>query len=149
MSKSKNIQILTFSDDTSMQRMLRQRLEREGYNVSGSPVTAEGLALLSEKQFDIVIINVEPSIDVAALTELRTKLKAETRVAILTSTNTGDISKVTDASRRPHVITKPFDVEDLVGWVNKAAKERPSSPLESTGSATTPADHIPRNDSTR
>ena len=55
MNEPTGSQVLVVDDDASMQRMLRQRLEREGYAVHTAPNGEEGLDLIRKEVFNLII----------------------------------------------------------------------------------------------
>ena len=59
MKEPSGPQVLVVDDDPSMQRMLRTRLEREGYNVVTAADGDEGLELIRRHVFNLVITDIE------------------------------------------------------------------------------------------
>ena len=52
-------QVLVVDDDPSMQRMLKTRLEREGYGVVSAADGEEGLDLIQKQFFNLVITDMK------------------------------------------------------------------------------------------
>lgn len=122
-------QVLVVDDDASMQRMLRQRLEREGYAVHTAPNGEEGLNLVRKEVFNLIITDMRmPKLRGDELVKAVAEFNPNIPIIVMTA-----YAEVDEAVRLMrdgiyHYVTKPFDVEDLLTKVKKALdKQRTTS----------------------
>jgi two-component system response regulator GlrR len=125
MSETTVPHILVVDDDVSMQRMLRHRLEREGYHVSTASDGEEGVTVIRDGVFNLVITDMRmPKLRGEDLVEAVASFNPEIPIIVMTA-----FAEVQEAVKLMqdgiyHYITKPFDVEDLVHKVNKALERQ-------------------------
>jgi two-component system response regulator GlrR len=115
-------------DDASMQRMLRQRLEREGYAVQTAPNGEEGLDLIRKEVFNLIITDVRmPKLGGDEL--VRAVAQFNPNIPIIVMTAFGEVDQAVQLMQDGvyHYFTKPFDVEDLVVKVKKALDKQITS----------------------
>lgn len=116
-------QVLIVDDDPSMQRMLKTRLEREGYHVVAANDGDEGLELIRKQVFNLVITDMKmPKLRGDELARSITQFNPDIPVIIMTAY--GEVSEAVRLMRDGvyHYLTKPFDVEVLVEKVQKAVE---------------------------
>jgi len=121
MNEPTGSQVLVVDDDASMQRMLRQRLEREGYAVQTAPNGEEGLDLIRKEVFNLIITDVRmPKLGGDEL--VRAAVQFNPNIPIIVMTAFGEVNEAVQLMQDGiyHYFTKPFDVEDLVAKVKKA-----------------------------
>ncbi len=121
-------QVLVVDDDASMQRMLRQRLEREGYAVQTAPNGEEGLNLIRKEVFNLIITDVRmPKLGGDELA--RAVAQFNPNIPIIVMTAFGEVNEAVQLMQDGiyHYFTKPFDVEDLVVKVKKALDKQITS----------------------
>ncbi len=125
MKEPSGPQVLVVDDDPSMQRMLRNRLEREGYNVVTASDGDEAIDMIRNEVFNLVITDMKmPKVKGDDLARSITQFNPDIPVIVMTA-----YADVNDAVRLMqdgvfHYVTKPFDVEDLVGRVKKAVDKQ-------------------------
>ncbi len=121
MNEPTGSQVLVVDDDASMQRMLRQRLEREGYAVHTAPNGEEGLDLIRKEVFNLIITDLRmPKLRGDEL--VRAVAQFNPNIPIIVMTAYAEVDEAVQLMRDGiyHYVTKPFDVEDLVTKVKKA-----------------------------
>ena len=114
-------QLLIVDDDPSMQRMLKTRLEREGYNVVAASDGDEGLDLIRKQVFNLVITDMKmPKLKGDELVRSIGQFNPDIPIIIMTAY--GEVNEAVRLMQDGvyHYLTKPFDVEDLVEKVQKA-----------------------------
>ena len=127
MNEPNGSQVLVVDDDASMQRMLRQRLEREGYAVQTAPNGKEGLNLIRKEVFNLIITDVRmPKLGGDELA--RAVAQFNPNIPIIVMTAFGEVNEAVQLMQDGiyHYFTKPFDVEDLVAKVKKALPVAPA-----------------------
>ncbi len=128
MNEPTGSQVLVVDDDASMQRMLRQRLEREGYAVQTAPNGQEGLDLIRKEVFNLIITDVRmPKLGGDELVRAVAQFNPDIPIIVMTA-----FGEVNEAVQLMQVgiydyFTKPFDVEDLVVKVKKALDKQLTS----------------------
>jgi two-component system response regulator GlrR len=121
MNEPTGSQVLVVDDDASMQRMLRQRLEREGYAVQTAPNGEEGLNLIRKEVFNLIITDMRmPKLRGDEL--VRAVAQFNPNIPIIVMTAYAEVDEAVQLMQDGiyHYVTKPFDVEDLVVKVKKA-----------------------------
>jgi len=121
MNEPTGSQVLVVDDDASMQRMLRQRLEREGYAVQTAPNGEEGLDLIRKEVFNLIITDLRmPKLRGDEL--VRAVSQFNPNIPIIVMTAYGEVNEAVELMQDGiyHYVTKPFDVEDLVLKVKRA-----------------------------
>ena len=116
-------QVLIVDDDVSMQRMLRTRLEREGYHVVTASDGDEGLNLIRKHVFNLVITDMRmPKVKGDELARSITQFNPDIPVIVMTAY--GEVSEAVRLMQDgvSYYMTKPFDVEELVQRVRKAVE---------------------------
>jgi two-component system response regulator GlrR len=125
MSEPTGPQILIVDDDASMQRMLRHRLEREGYRVATASDGEQGISAIRQEAFSLVITDMRmPRLQGDELVKAVSSFNPEIPVIVMTAY--GEVQEAVRlmADGVYHYVTKPFDVEDLVHRVNKAIERQ-------------------------
>ncbi len=123
MTEPTGPQILIVDDDASMQRMLRHRLEREGYRVATASDGEEGINAIRQDAFSLVITDMRmPRLQGEELVKAVSNFNPEIPVIVMTAY--GEVGEAVRLMQDGiyHYVTKPFDVEDLVHRVNKAVE---------------------------
>lgn len=114
-------QVLIVDDDASMLRMLRHRLERDGYTVMTAANGEEGIGLIRQEVFNLVITDLKmPKLRGDELARAVAQFNPEIPVIVMTA-----YAEVNEAVKLMqdgifHYVTKPFDVEDLMTKVKMA-----------------------------
>jgi DNA-binding response OmpR family regulator len=118
--------ILVVDDDIQILEMLRQTLEREGYEVIGSPDGKEGLRLYREAPTDLIITDlIMPEKEgIEMIMELRRDFPDVKIIAISGGGRVGPENYLSIAKQlgAMHTFTKPVGREELLGVVRELLK---------------------------
>jgi len=121
MTRSK---ILIIDDEKLVRWSLQQKLSREGYEVESSPTGEEGLNLIRNDGYDLVLLDLRlPGMDgVQVLQEIK-KLEREIAVIMLTA-DTG-IARAVECVRlgAHNYLCKPFEYEEVRVALEKARED--------------------------
>jgi two-component system response regulator GlrR len=132
MEEPRGPQVLVVDDDANMLRMLRHRLEREGYKVATAGDGEEGINLIQNEVFNLVITDLKmPKLRGDELARAVAKFNPEIPVIIMTAY--GEVTEAVQLMQDGvfHYVTKPFDVEELMGRVKRALdKHRTTSEVK-------------------
>lgn len=109
--------ILVVDDDRFLLENLRKLLSREGYDTEGATSGEEGLNLLSQSSFDLVVLDVGlPGID-GITTCRRLRARWHTPVIMLTARSDSMDKVIGLEVGADDYLTKPFDGHELVARV--------------------------------
>ncbi|HUJ08904.1 MAG TPA: sigma-54 dependent transcriptional regulator [Verrucomicrobiae bacterium] len=116
--------VLIIDDEKLVRWSLQQKLSREGYEVESSPTGEEGLNLIREDGYDLVLLDLRlPGMDgVQVLQEIK-KLEKEIAVVMLTA-DTG-IARAVECVRlgAHNYLCKPFEFEEVRVALEKARED--------------------------
>ena len=116
--------VLVIDDEKLVRWSLQQKLMREGYDVETAPTGEEGINLIREDGFDLVLLDLRlPGMDgVQVLQEIK-KMEKEVAVVMLTA-DTG-ISRAVECVRlgAHNYLCKPFDFDEVRVALEKAREE--------------------------
>ncbi|MEI6083766.1 MAG: sigma-54 dependent transcriptional regulator [Verrucomicrobiota bacterium] len=116
--------VLIIDDEKLVRWSLEQKLTREGYEVESAPTGEEGLNMIREDGFDLVLLDLRlPGMDgVQVLREIR-KLEREIGVVMLTA-DTGLAQAVECVRLGAHnYLTKPFEFDQVKVALEKARED--------------------------
>jgi DNA-binding NtrC family response regulator len=115
------IKVLIIDDEKLVRWSLQQKLSKEGYEVESAPTGEEGLNLIREDGYDLVLLDLHlPGMDgVQVLQEIK-KLEKEIGVVMLTA-DTG-IARAVECVRlgAHNYLCKPFDFDEVRVALEKA-----------------------------
>ena len=118
------IKILIIDDEKLVRWSLQQKLSKEGYEVESAPTGEEGINLIREDGYDLVLLDLRlPGMDgVQVLQEIR---KLEKEVAVIMLTAETAISRAVECVRlgAHNYLCKPFDFEEVRVAVEKARED--------------------------
>jgi two-component system response regulator GlrR len=117
--------ILVVDDDETILKLIRMRLEVEGYEVTTATGSQEALALAREKGFDIALLDYKlADKNGVALMEDLLHLDREMPVIILTAY--GTIKGAVEALKKGAYgyLTKPFDYDELLLQIRNCSEKR-------------------------
>ncbi len=117
-------EILVVDDELDMRVAVREALKRKGYSVDVAADGSEGLSMLAEKSYVMVISDVKmPGMDGIEL--LREIKQREPHIPVLIMSAYGTIERAVEAVKEGAVdfILKPFDLEALESLVERSLKD--------------------------
>ncbi len=111
--------ILVIDDDRQMRQMLRQMLERQGYEVVDAPNGKEGIELCRQFSIDLIITDIimPEKEGVATIIELRRDFPDVKIIAISGGSRGIDSQSCLSYAKAlgvSHRFTKPFDRKELL-----------------------------------
>ncbi len=119
------IDILIIADDPASMQELRTRFQEEGYGVTCCLSKDKGLAALAEKEFDVVIIDLEhESIDEFTLLRRTKEHSPATEVIIITASASVEIAVEAIKEGAFHYLPKPFNLDEVLFLVKNALDKR-------------------------
>ncbi len=125
--------ILVVDDETELLGVLRDALERGGHAVTTASSGSEGIARFREGRYDAVLTDLGMA-DVSGWDVART-VRQEGEPGIVLGLVTGWGATISEEMVRDHgvtfVVSKPFDLEELLSRVNRAIAARATTPTRS------------------
>ncbi|MFC1652977.1 sigma-54-dependent transcriptional regulator [Planctomycetota bacterium] len=117
--------ILVIDDEEVIRDSCQQALTREGYGVKVAEDGAQGLALIQNHSFDLIILDLKMpgTSGMELLTRIR-EIKPETAVVIITGYATIRSAVDTMKSGAYDFLSKPFTPDHLRNIVNEALTKR-------------------------
>ncbi|MGM0568883.1 MAG: response regulator [Elusimicrobiota bacterium] len=117
--KSKNILIV--EDEKSIRNLGKRILEKKGYEVEALPSAEEGLDIMKEKLFGVLLLDISlPGMDGMEMLRILNEQKVETEVVVITGE--GTVVNAVDAMKLGayDFVTKPFEIKEIRDVVKKA-----------------------------
>ena len=128
-----NIKVLVVEDDDHLRDVLLQAATLEGYEALAVPSAEEGLQLLEQERFDILVTDVNlPGI--SGLEFLQKVANLQRNIVSIVMTAFGTIDVAVEAMKRgaSDFLVKPFELSTLMGAMsvaaNRVAKQESSTP---------------------
>jgi DNA-binding NtrC family response regulator len=117
--------ILVVDDDPGVVDLLIESLEEEGYGAVGAHSAAEALELLGQREFDLVLSDVEMP-KMRGIDLLRAIHAERPHQLVILITAFGSIQLAVECLRSGAIdfVTKPFDIDVLLASVRRALAER-------------------------
>ncbi|NWG34352.1 MAG: response regulator [Chloroflexi bacterium] len=136
--------IIVIDDDTAVTDLLSVLLKSHGFEVRATNNSTEGLNLIREEKFDLVILDLMmPEMDGW---EICKEVRSFSQVPIIVLSALNDpsmVASVLDAGADDY-LTKPTPSRILVAHINRLTRRNGSLPVSSTtGVATEPAKPLP------
>jgi DNA-binding NtrC family response regulator len=117
--------ILLIDDDVDMCELLGEQLAPRGFEVTSRPSADEGLHLLTEQEFDVVITDVNlPTMTGVDLCRRIVANREDIPVIVMTAFGNMETSVRAIRAGAYDFVTKPFDLDDLVLTLERAVKHR-------------------------
>ena len=111
----RKVEILVIDDEPIIGELLRDSLGICGYNITTTASSREGVALIGEKSYDLVFLDlVMPELDGSEVFRRIREIDGGTRVAIITSYSDSELMMKAMEYGPFMVIKKPFSVVELI-----------------------------------
>lgn len=117
--------ILIIDDENAIRKTLAEILSFEGYKIDEASDGVQGLAMFSEKKYDVVLCDIKmPKMDGIEFLEKALALERETSIVIISGH--GDIDTAVDAVKKGafDYISKPPDLNRLLITIKNAAEKK-------------------------
>jgi two-component system response regulator GlrR len=107
--------ILVVDDDRNILKVIRMRLEAEGYQVHTAPNADQALEFFGREQIDLALVDLKLGND-DGIELMSNILRRDADVPIIILTAHGSINSAVDAMKRgaANYITKPFNYQELL-----------------------------------
>ncbi len=139
-------EIFLIEDDHAIARNLTRLLQGEGYGVAHAPTCREARALLSQKRFDLALVDI--SLSDGNGFPLCTEIKAAQHIPVIFLTASGDESSVVTGLNlgADDYVIKPFRPRELVARIGAALRKnsRAGSVFEIQGLQADPSSGVVR-----
>ena len=124
------MKILVVDDEAELLEVLRDALQRTGHQVTTASSGAEGVEAFRKGDFDVVLTDLGMA-DVSGWGVAQV-VRKEGNPAVVLGLVTGWGATVSEEMVQSHgvnfVVSKPFDLEELLSRVNRAMNDRKVSP---------------------
>ena len=113
--------VLIIDDEENIRKYLGYALKKDGYDVAAAQFGKEGLRLITQQHFDVVILDLNlPDITGLEVLEAINEIDVDTVVILITAY--GDIESAVRAIKLGafDYLTKPFEVDDIKHVIKKA-----------------------------
>lgn len=122
--QSESFEILLVEDDADIRDHLYEALIDEGYAVRSAQDGRVALKMLSEREYDLVISDIRmPNVDGMTLFHHLREEHSATPVILMTAFGTVPEAVSALRNRALHYLTKPFDLDELLGVVQQTAEQ--------------------------
>ena len=120
--------LLVVDDDRAIRKLIERIATRAGFDVDGARDGEEALAMLAQKQYELVIVDLMmPRVSGYELVQHIGRLEPRPAVIVATAMMNGDVATLDDSLVR-RVIKKPFDINAvatvLVDTATQIAEQR-------------------------
>ncbi len=122
---SMSLHILVIDDEEAMRESLAAWLRKEGYSVTLAASGGEGLALLQDTSFDLMLVDMKmPGMD--GITVLERALQLRPALPVVMITAYGSVATAVTAMKKgaQDYLLKPFDPEQMLLVVEKIVTHR-------------------------
>jgi two-component system response regulator AtoC len=120
--------ILAIDDEPNIRRLIQSEFKLEGYDISLAQDGEEGLKLLDDQVFDVVLLDIKlPRMNgIEVLKRLKEKAP---QTEVLMITGYGDIKTAVESLKlgAREYITKPFKLDELLALVNQIVSQKGTS----------------------
>lgn len=126
--------MLIIDDDEIVLRSCRRIFENQGYEVISTSDPQEGLALASQKSFDVILVDwMMPGLDGMDVVEELDKRSPNSAMVMISGHPS--VGRATEAMKRGAMdyLPKPFKPEEVIAVVNRAMRRKVSEEKKAVG----------------
>ena len=115
--------VLVVDDDEAIRKLIAAILRRRSFHVDTVANGEEALRKLAESHYNLMLLDLMmPKVDGYTVIERVREQKIEIEIVVVTAAGSSQVNAI-DRSRVRAVISKPFDVSQLVDIVTKVCGE--------------------------
>ena len=116
---SEQNRVLVVDDDEAIRKLIAAILRRRSFHVESVANGEEALKRLAEHHYDVMLLDLMmPKVDGYTVIERVREQKIDIEIVVVTAAGASQVNAI-DRSRVRAVISKPFDVTQLVDIVTK------------------------------
>jgi len=126
--------MLIIDDEEIVLKSCRKIFEAEGYEVTSTPDPKEGIRLVSEKSYDVILVDwMMPGLDGLDVVEEIDKRSPNSAMVMISGHPS--LGRATEAMKRGAMdyLPKPFKPEEIISVVNKAVKRKVTQEKKTVG----------------
>ena len=115
------LRVLVADDDPAIRMLVARVLVRQGYDVSTAFDGADAIAQLEQNRYDLLVLDLMmPRVDgIGVIAHLQSRGEAKPPILVMTAA-APDILRRLPKERIAKIITKPFDLDELMRDANAA-----------------------------
>jgi DNA-binding NtrC family response regulator len=119
------IHVLLVDDDESMCQLLSDGLKKQGYEISWTKSAGEAIEQLRQQSFDVLVTDLNmDELNGLELCERVAGMQPDLPVVVITAFGSLEVAVGAIRAGAYDFITKPFQIEELIVAVDRAAKNR-------------------------
>ena len=116
---SEQNRVLVVDDDEAIRKLIAAILRRRSFHVESAANGEEALKRLTEHHYDVMLLDLMmPKVDGYTVIERVREQKIDIEIVVVTAAGASQVNAI-DRSRVRAVISKPFDVTQLVDTVSQ------------------------------
>jgi formate/nitrite transporter len=126
--------MLIIDDDAIVLKSCRKIFETEGYSVTSTPNPQEGIKLVSENSYDVILVDwMMPGMDGMNVVEEIDKRSPNSAMVMISGHPS--VGRATEAMKRGAMdyIAKPFKPDEIIAVVNKAMRRKVTQEKKAVG----------------
>jgi DNA-binding NtrC family response regulator len=117
--------ILIVDDDISLCRLVKDGLGREGFDVTALTSPAEALAIIAEREFDAVLVDINmPQMNGLELSRRILDVRPDLPIVVITAFGSMETAIAAIRAGAYDFVTKPFEIEQLAVAAERACQNR-------------------------
>jgi DNA-binding response OmpR family regulator len=127
--ETSGLRVLVADDDPAIRMLVARVLVRQGYDVSTATDGADAITQLDQSSFDLLVLDLMmPRVDgLGVITHLQTRGVATPPILVMTAASP-DILRRLPRERIAGIVTKPFDLDQLVRDADEAIQSNGAQP---------------------
>jgi DNA-binding NtrC family response regulator len=119
-----NSRILVVDDEDALRNILSGELSNSGYDVASASDGDEAISMISNKQFDLVLLDIKmPRVD--GFEVLKFIKKNQPSVKVIMLTGFADLKNAIESKKHgaEDFVSKPYDLVDLLTTIERVLNE--------------------------